>query len=117
MTGTKASSFNMKQHPFDVQVMARVKATASPNPEPRTPSPEPRTLTPDANPNQVITGKLNLVSNIAYATDIPKVSINFTVGAMEARQTTDSVKAIYGGSDWEVLSATVDHKEGELEVP
>ena len=84
ITGTKSSSFNMKQHPFDVQV---------------------------------ITGKLNLVSNIAYATDIPKVSINFTVGAMEARQTTDSVKAIYGGSDWEVLSATVDHKEGELEVP
>jgi hypothetical protein len=29
----------------------------------------------------VITGKLNLVSNIAYATDIPKVSLNFTQGA------------------------------------
>lgn len=83
VTGSKSSSFNMKQHPFDVQV---------------------------------ITGKLDLVSNIAYASDIPKVSLNFTQGAMEALQTTDSVKAIYGGSDWEVLSATVDHKEGELEV-
>ena len=26
-------------------------------------------------------------------------------GAMEALQTTDSVKAIYGGSDWEVLTS------------
>jgi len=101
----------MKQHPFDVQVMARarVRARASPNPEPRTPNPEPRTLAPDPNPDQVLTGKLNLVSNIAYATDIPKVSINFTVGAMEARQTTDSVKAIYGGSDWEVLTNPNPH--------
>ena len=48
--------------------------------------------------------------------DLPKVSMNFTQGAMEAKQTTDSVKAIYGGADWEVLSATVQHKKGDLEV-
>ena len=42
--------------------------------------------------------------------------MNFTQGAMEAKQTTDSVKAIYGGADWEVLSATVQHKKGDLEV-
>jgi len=48
ITGTKSSSFNMKQHPFDVQVMAwaRARARASPNPEPRTPNPEPLTPNP-----------------------------------------------------------------------
>jgi hypothetical protein len=65
---------------------------------------------------QILTGKVSLVSNIAYAVDLPKVSMNFTQGAMEAKQTTDSVKAIYGGTDWEVLSATVQHKKGDLEV-
>ena len=65
---------------------------------------------------QILTGKVSLVSNVAYAVDLPKVSMNFTQGAMEARQTTDSVKAIYGGADWEVLSATVHHTKGDLEV-
>ena len=61
---------------------------------------------------QVLTGKVSLVSNVAYAVDLPKVSMNLT----KAKQTTDSIAAIYGGSDWDVLSASVGQKEGELEV-
>ena len=67
---------------------------------------------PNAPMPQVLTGKVSLVSNVAYAVDLPKVSMNLT----KAKQTTDSIAAIYGGSDWDVLSASVGQKEGELEV-
>ena len=64
LTGTKSSSWNMNQYPFDTQVLI---------------------------------GKVNLVANVAYSADVPKVSVNFAQGAMEAAQTADSIKAIYGG--------------------
>lgn len=58
---------------------------------------------------QVLKGKLTLVSNIAYSSDIDKVAINFTESSM------NDLAAIYAGSDWDVKSAKV-MQDGPLDV-
>jgi hypothetical protein len=67
---------------------------------------------------QILKGKVNLVANIAYAVDIPKVSINFTEGGAIDGSALDG---IYGGSDWTVLSGSLKQTgpteiEFELEI-
>jgi len=62
---------------------------------------------------QTIEGTIDLVSNIAYPSFVPKVKVNFT----EFAQAEESVKDIYGGTDWTVLSAQVTQSEtNELQL-